>query len=162
MFDFYYNYIKEKFGEKAKLLFTDTDSLMYEIETEDFYKDITGDLNDLFDTSNYSPDHPSKISSGLNKKVIGKFKDEAGGKQIVEFVGLRSKLYSYKMDEKVENKGKGVKKQVIKNKITFDDYKNCLFVFQKKKKMRQMNIIKSNRHNIYSVACYKVALSCND
>ena len=139
MFDFYYNYIKEKFGEKAKLLFTDTDSLMYEIETEDFYKDITGDLNDLFDTSNYSPDHPSKISSGLNKNVIVKFKDEAGGKQIVDFVGLRSKLYSYKMDEKMENKGKGVKKQVIKNKITFDDYKNCLFVFQKKNEANEYN-----------------------
>ena len=64
MFDFHYNYIKEKYGEKAKLLFTNTDSLMYEIETEDFYKDISGGV----DTSNYPKVHPSRIKTGLNKK----------------------------------------------------------------------------------------------
>ena len=61
MFDFHYNYIKKKYDEKAKLLFTDTDSLMYEIKTEDFYKDITGDAKDIFDTSNYPPDYPSGL-----------------------------------------------------------------------------------------------------
>ena len=87
MFDFHYNYIKPKYGDKAKLLFTDTDSLMYEIETEDFYKDITEDVKDRFDTSDYPENHPSGIPTGENKKVLGMFKDEAAGKIIKEFVG---------------------------------------------------------------------------
>ena len=97
MYDFHYNFIKQKYGDKAKLLFTDTDSLMYEIQTEDFYKDISTDVKRRFDTSDYPPNHPSGIPSGFNKKVLGMFKDEAGGKVIDEFVGLRAKLYSYKI-----------------------------------------------------------------
>ena len=104
LYDFHYNYIKQKYGDKAKLLFTDTDSLMYEIETEDFYKGISVDVKHWFDTSDHPPDHPSGIPSGLNKKVLGMFKDEAGGKVIDEFVGLRTKLYSYKMFEGEESK----------------------------------------------------------
>ena len=92
MYDFHYNYIKSKYGYKAKLLFTDTDSLMYEIQTEDFYKDISSDVKLRFDTSDYPPNHPSGIPSGFNKKVLGMFKDEVGGKVIGEFVGLRAKL----------------------------------------------------------------------
>ena len=111
MYDFHYNYIKQKYGDKAKLLLTDTDSLMYEIQTEDFYKDINGDVKDRFDTSGYPPDHPSGIPSGFNKKVLGMFKDEVNGNVIDEFVGLRAKLYSYKMFEGEESKKcKGVKK----------------------------------------------------
>ena len=87
MYDFHYNYIKQKYGDKAKLLFTDTGSLMYEIETEDFYKDVSLDVKRRFDTSDYPPDHPSGIPSRFNKKVLGMFKDEAGGKVIDEFVG---------------------------------------------------------------------------
>ena len=104
MYDFHYNYIKKKYGDKAKLLFTDTDSLMYEIQTEDFYKDINQDVKHMFDTSDYSPNHPSGIPSGLNKKVLGIFKDEAGGEIIDEFVGLRAELYSYKMFDGEESK----------------------------------------------------------
>ena len=91
MYDFHYNYIKQKYGDKAKLLFTDTYSLMYEIQTEDFYKDISKDVKDRFDTSDYPPDHPSGIPSGLNKKVIDMFKDEVRGKVIDEFVGVKGK-----------------------------------------------------------------------
>ena len=128
MFDFHYNYIKTKYGDKAKLLFTDTDSLMYEIRTEDFYEDIKGDVKDRFDTSDYPSNHPSGIPTGCNKKVLGMFKDEAGGKIIDEFVGLRAKLYSYKTLKGEESKKcKGVKRLVVKNSITHEDYKNCLF-----------------------------------
>ena len=74
MYDFHYNYIKQKYKDKAKLLFTDTDSLMYEIQTEDFYKDISVDVKHRFDTSNYCFNHPSGISSKLNKRAIGMFK----------------------------------------------------------------------------------------
>ena len=93
MYDFHYNYIKQKYGDKVKLLLTDTDSFMYEIQTEDFYKDISGDVKDRFDTSDYPHNHPSGIPSGFNKKVLGMFKDEVKGKCIEEFVGLRAKLY---------------------------------------------------------------------
>ena len=132
MYDFQYNYIKRKYGDKAKLLLTDTDSLMYKIETEDFYNDISVDVEHRFDTSDYPPNHPSGIPSGFNKKVLGMFKDEANGKVIDEFVGLRTKLYSYKMLEGEESKKcKGVKKSVVKNSITHEDYEECLFTGKK-------------------------------
>ena len=104
MYDFHYNYVKQKYEDKAKLLFTDTDSLMYEIETEDFYKDISADVKRTFDTSDDPPDHPSGIPSRFNKKVLVMFKDEAGI-VIDKFVGLRAKLYSYRIleDEKAKN-----------------------------------------------------------
>ena len=128
MYYFHYNYIKPKYGEKAKLLFTDTDSLMYEIETEDFYQDIKPDVRNLFDTSNFPKDHLSGIEVGLNKKVIGMMKDEAGDGQMSKFVGLRGKQYSYKMDEgKEEKKCKGMAKSVVKKTISFDDYKKISF-----------------------------------
>ena len=104
MYDFHYNYIKTKYGDKAKLLFTDTDSLAFEIMTKDFYKDINPDNEKRCDTSDYPTNHPSEIKIGLNSKVLGMFKDEAGWKQIVEFVGLRAKLYSYKMLDGSEDK----------------------------------------------------------
>ena len=86
MYDFHYNYIKSKYGNEAKLLYTDTDSLIYEIGTDDFYRDIAGDVEAWFDTSEFDASHPSGIVTGVNKKVIGMMKDEAGGKIIQEFV----------------------------------------------------------------------------
>ena len=161
MYEFHYNHIKEKYGDKAKLLFTDTDSLMYEIETEDFYKDISGDVKDWFDTSDYPENHPSGIPTGINKKVLGMMKDEAAGNIITEFVGLRSKLYIYKMDEGEESKKcKGIKKQVVKNSITHDDYKTCLETG--KEQLRKQNIIRSYDHEIYTEEVNKVALSAED
>ena len=97
MYYFHYKYIKTKYGDKANLFFTDTDSLTYEIRTNDFYKDINPDIEKRFDTSDYPTNHPSGIKTGLNSKVLGMFKGEADGKQIVEFVSLRAKFYSYKM-----------------------------------------------------------------
>ena len=161
MYDFHYNYIKQKYGDKAKLLLTDTDSLMYEIQTEDFYKDISGDVKDRFDTSGYPPDHPSDIPSGFNKKVLGMFKDEVNGNVIDEFVGLRAKLYSYKMFEGEESKKcKGVKKSVVKKSITHEDYKTCLLTG--KEQLRKQNIIRSYKHEVYTEEVNKVALSAND
>ena len=104
MYDFHYNYIKTKYGDNTKLLFTDTDSLAYEIKTRDFYESIYPDIEKWFDTSDYPTDHPSGIKTELNRKVLETFKNEAGGKQIVEFVGLRAKLYSYKMLDGSEDK----------------------------------------------------------
>ena len=121
-FDSHYNYIKQKYGDKAKLSFTDTDSLSYEIETKDVYKDLWKD-KDKFDNSDYPED--SKFYIKTNKKVIGKFKDEAAGLVIKE---LRSKMYSYNKDNGTNNKtAKGIKMIVIKNVIQHEDYKTTLF-----------------------------------
>ena len=161
MFDFHYNYIKKKYGKKSELLFTDTDSLMYEIKTKDFYKDIYIDVKNKFDTSDYPSDHPSGIITGANKKVIGMFKDEVAGKQITHFVGLRPKLYSFRIEEDKEvRKCKGIKKNVIKKKLDFDDYVKCLFSGEKK--LRSMKIIRSEKHDIYSKEVNKIALSNED
>ena len=161
MFDFHYNYIKPKYADKAKLLFTDTDSLMYEIETEDFYKDIAGDVKDKFDTSDYPENHPSGIPTGINKKVLGMMKDEAAGKIIKEFVGLRSKLYSFVMDDGGETKKcKGIKKQVVESSIRHEHYKTCLTTG--KELLRKQNILRSYDHEVYTEEVNKVALSALD
>ena len=123
MYDFHYRYVKPKYGDRARLLFTDTYSLCYRIQTKDFYEHIADDVPRWFDTSNYPKGHPI---GGANNKVLGMRKDEAGGKSISEFVGLRSKLYAYKMDDgEADKKCKGVKKAVVKNSMTFENYKDC-------------------------------------
>ena len=161
MYDFHYNYIKPKYGAKAKLLFTDTDSFMYEIETEDFYKDISKDVKDRFDTSDYPENHPSGIPTGINKKVLGMFKDEAAGKRIKEFVGLRAKLYSFIMEDGKENKRcKGVKKQVVESSITHEDYKTCFRTG--KEQLRKQNILRSYEHEVFTEEVNKIALSALD
>ena len=169
MYDFHYNYIKRKYSDKAKLLFTDTDSLAYEIETEDFNKDIAPDIERLFDTSEIPKDHPSGMPAGMNKKVIGMFKDECAGKVMAEFVGLRAKLYSYKMHEGKEEERtaastvkrcKGIKTSVVKKDISFEDYKTCLL--SKQEQMRKMNVIRSHKHEIYTEEVNKIALSAED
>ena len=103
MYDFYYNYNKTKYGDKAKLLFTDTDSLAYEIKTKDFCEYINPDIEKRFDASDYQTNHPSGIKTGLNCKVLGMFND-AVGKKIVEFVDLTAKLYCYKILDGSEDK----------------------------------------------------------
>ena len=124
MYDFHYNYIKKKYNDKAKLLFTDTDSLTYEIEAVDAYKDFWTD-KDMFDNSDYPENSPYYCNT--NKKIIGKFKDEACGIPITEFVGLKSKMYSYVKDnEKGGRTAKGIKKNIIKNNIKHEDYRNTL------------------------------------
>ena len=161
MFNFHYRYIKPKYEKQAKLLFTDTDSFLYEIQTEDFYKDISGDVKNRFDTSNYPEGHPSGIPTGINKKVLGMFKDEAAGKIIKEFIGLRAKLYSFKMDKGEETKKcKGIKKAVVEKCISHEDYKRCLQTG--KEQLRRQNIIRSYEHEVYTEEINKIALSAAD
>lgn len=150
-------------------------------DTEDFYKDISKDVPNWFDTSNYPKDHPSEIPTGINKKVLDMMKDEAGGNQITEFIGLRSKLYAFKIEEydgmcekeycdgNCDNKRcvgvggkkcKGVKKTVVKNDTTFDHYKDCLF--KNKTYNATFNTLRSRKHEITTERITKVALSAND
>ena len=160
MYDFYYGFLKRMYEERIKLLFTDTDSLMVLVETEDFYKDIDPYVHELFDTSNYPKDHPSGIQTGVNKKVIGMFKDEVGGKIITEFVGLRAKNYSYECEKKENKKCKGIKMSVTKKDISHKDYLDCLF--RDIQLRRKMNVFRSHKHEVYSEEINKIALSAND
>ena len=123
MYDFHYIYIKRKYPDLT-LLFTDTDSLMYQIQTvnvdEDFYAD-----KQLFDFSGYEKESP--FYNDETKKVIGKMKDELNGKTIEEFVGLMAKMYSLKTKKEGMKKAKEVKKNVVKKYIRLRDYVDCLF-----------------------------------
>ena len=107
MYDFFYNHLKKQYGEKCELLYTDTDSLLLDIETEDVYKDIERNKS-FYDTSDYPEDHP--LFSKVNKKVLGKMKDECEGIPISEYVGLRSKMYSVMTEGKSEQRIEKIKK----------------------------------------------------
>ena len=115
MHEFWYDYMKPKYGNKVKLCYTDTDSFIINIKTNDFYEDIASDVENRFDTSNYEVNRP--LPMGKNKNVIGLMKDEIGGKVIAEIATLRPKMYSFLTDDgKEDKKAKGTKKCVIKKK----------------------------------------------
>ena len=159
MYEFWYDYMKPKYGNDVKLCYMDTDSFIISIKTNDFYKDVANDVEKRFDTSNYEVDRP--LPTGKNKKVIGLMKDELEGGIITEFVALRPKTYSYLTDDCKENKkAKGTKKCVIKRMIKFDDYKKCLLNDEIVLKSQQRFKIKG--HNVYTENINKIALSSND
>jgi len=119
MYKFYYEQIKPRYGDNVCLLYTDTDSLLLMTETPNIYDDMLSDI-DFYDTSDYPKDHA--LFSTKNKKVVGKFKDECAGKPIIEFVGLRPKMYSIKTLDKEVKKAKGVTKSVIKKDLKHEMY----------------------------------------
>ena len=114
MHEFWYDYIKPKYGDKTRLCYIDTDSFVVHIKTEDFYKDIASDVERWFDTSNYDEKDKRPLPIG-KKKVIGMFKDELGGKIMIQFCALRTKGYAFKLDNDNEvKKAKGTKKCIVK------------------------------------------------
>ena len=113
MYEFWYDYMKPKYGDNVKLCYMDTDSFIMHIKTEDFYKDIANDVEKRFDTSIYEVNRP--LPTVKNKNVIGLMKNELGGKIMTEFAALRPKTYSCLTDDCEEDKkAKGTKKCVIK------------------------------------------------
>ena len=158
MYDFYYNVLKKDYGDNMKLLFTDTDSLCYEVMTDDLFKDMY-EKKQYYDLSDFPKDH--FLYDPSNKKVAGKFKEEFNSSIINEFVGLRAKSYSILFDSQKEKKVcKGVNKCVIKKCLTHDEYKKCLFENSIRKDT--MNNIRSKQHNIYSTETNKISLSSCD
>ena len=158
MYDWHYNFVKKHYlAEKSKLLFTDTDSLVYRIETKDLYSDML-QHQAKFDFSGYPQDH--SCYSPTNKKVIGKMKDELNGSLMREFVGLRAKMYSLQYDKKSMKKAKGVKKYVIKKNISHSDYRDCLF--NDSEYLHSMNGIRSQKHVLYSMKQNKRTLCAYD
>ena len=127
MYKFWYDYIKPKYGDKTRICYMDTDSFVMYIETEDFYKDIASDVERLFDTANYDKKDKRPLPIAKNKKVIGIFEDELGGKITNEFCALRAKAYAYKLDDDTEmKKAKGTKKCIIKRELMFENYKDSM------------------------------------
>ena len=162
MYEFHYDYMVPKYSlEKLKLCYMDTDSLVYDIKTEDFYEDIANDVETRFDTSGYSKTDFRPLPIGLNKKVIGLMKDELGGKIMTEFVALRPKLYSYReLDGSEDKKYKRIKKCVVKKTLTFEDYKTCLF--SNSTEYRSQLMFRSSKHELHTIEVNKVALNRDD
>ena len=153
---FHYYYVKEKYPN-SKLMFTDTDSLAYMIQTNDLYADMLTDA-ELFDFSGYPRDH--LCFSNDNKKVIGKMKDELNGIKMEEFIGLKAKMYSVLYDNIEMKKAKGVKKNVIKQHIRHADYRDCIYNYRKL--THSMNMIRSYKHKVYTIMQNKTTLSAYD
>ena len=151
MYDFHYNFVNKNFD--AELLFTDMDSLTYEIKSKNVYEEFYK-WKDLFDFSNYSKD--SKFFNETNKKVVGKMKDEFSGVITIEFVGLKSKMYSIKkINGKEHNTAKGVNTET-----KFDKFKDVL---SNEKIIRQkMERIQSKKHKFGTYEIDKISLSCFD
>lgn len=159
MYDFHYFVIKPKYEDNVKLCYTDTDSFIYDITTNDFYMDIKKHFLNFFDTSNYNLANPFYLSL-TNKKVPGLFKDELGGMIVTEFIGLRSKLYCVKSENHSDiKKAKGIRKGVVKD-LKISDYRDVLL---KDQILRRKNIIfKAIKHEVFTQSVNKIALSNKD
>ena len=161
IYEFWYDYIKPKYKEKAKLCYMDTDSFVINIFTEDFFEDINNDVERWFDTSNYDKNDKRPLLIGKNKKVIGMFKDELGGKIMKEFGAPRTKTYAYLKDDDSENKkAKETKKCIIKRRLKLKGYKDS--VFENITILRSQLRFKSDLHNVYTEEVNKIAISSND
>jgi hypothetical protein len=159
MYRFHYDVIKKKYGPRANLLYTDTDSLIYEIETEDYYEDIRQpDMKDNFDFSNYPEDH--KCYNTDHATIPGYFKDEVAGKLITEFIALRPKSYAFKVEEAVTVKSKGIPK-ATQATLKLDDYRKALFGELKSDLVKtvEFNTFKTKLHVMNTIHASKIALS---
>ena len=160
-YEFWYKYINPKYGDKVKLCYTDTDSFIVYIKTEDFFEDISNDVEKWFDTSNYDKNDKRPLLIGKNKKVPNLFKDELGGKIITEVVAIIPKTYAYLIDDGNDHKkAKGTKKCVIKRKLMFQNFEDCLI--NNKNVYRSQQRFKSYNHDAYTEEVNKTALSSND
>ena len=161
MYKFWYDYIKPKYYDKARALYMDTDSFVINIKTDDFCKDIDNNVEKWFDTSNYDKNDKGPLPVGKNKKVLGLFKDELGGKIMTEFCALRAKAYAYKLDDDTEfKKAKGTKKSVIKRELMFENYKDSLF--NDEIILRSQQKFRSDHHRVYTEEVNKISLSSKD
>jgi len=158
IYDFHYNTMLSLYSPSiCRLCFTDTDSFLYYIQTENLYQDLEK-IQDELDTSDYPPSHP--LYSTKNKKVLGKWKDEMNSETMIEFVGLKAKMYSFLTEKGDEKKvGKGIKKNKL-NELRFSHYKNVLESHEKI--YVNQTLIRSQNHSVKTITQRKLALSSFD
>ena len=158
LYEFYYDYMKRKFdGDDCKLLYTDTDSLLYEIRCSDIYDIMKRDIR-RFDTSDYPANNQFNMPL-VNNKIVGLMKDECNGRVMTEFIGLRSKMYYVRIDERTK-KLQGVMTGVVETTIIFEDFLQYLWV--KLIQYREQRVIRSRLHKVYTEKQTKIALSPHD
>ncbi|KAE9540697.1 hypothetical protein AGLY_003942 [Aphis glycines] len=162
MYDYHYNVMQKHYGDKIELMYTDTDSLVYYIQTDDFYKDLKNNNNLLnrMDTSNLPEDHPCYIAE--RKKIPGLFSDETDGLIMTEFCALRAKSYAYILDGREKIKAKGIRRHVVKNHMTFNDHKKCLFGEDEMDVKRENVTIRSFKHQLMTIKSNKLTFNNYD
>ena len=157
MYQFWYDHLKEKYNDKVELIYTDSDSFVIEINTDDIYKNMYKDRH-LYDFSEYPTDHPNY--SLTNKKLLGKFQDELNGKQITEFCALKPKMYTYKYIDNYKDMLKNCKSdecKLIKSKIHSNEYIDNYTILNKNKH-KGVKISVDLKHNEYERSLYKEEL----
>lgn len=177
MYDYHYNVMQKHYGDRIKLMYTDTDSLMYHVQTEDFYVDLAANhsLLDRMDTANLPIDHPCYVVQ--RKKSPGFFSDEVGANIITEFCGLRAKSYAFNIyagqeDEKKDReedrvggekiKAKGIRAHVVKNHMTLEDHRKCLFGEVGLELNRDNVSIRSINHQLMTIKTRKLTYNSYD
>jgi hypothetical protein len=160
IYNFHYAIMLPKFGKNCSICYTDTDSLIYEVKNQDLYDFMSENCNKYFDTSDYPHNNIYKIPQ-VNKKKLGLMKDENHGSVMTEFVGLRAKMYALRVDGKdLTKRAKGIKKNIVKNKISFQDYVHC--IHSSSELVVSQNLIQSKKHVVSSITQTKIALSPHD
>lgn len=158
MYEFFYEHLKRIYNNKLRLMYTDTDSFIFEVECENFYSDMMQHI-EKYDTSDIPIDNPYGVTQA-NKKKPGIYSDDMKGELILKFVGLKSKMYSIKTVTDEKKRAKGVKKSVLANEIEFDNYVECL---KNSSVIRRcQNTFRTSLHQMYTIRQEKVALSAAD
>ena len=162
MYEFYFDYLKPLYKDKVKLCYMDTDSFILHIQTDDFYKDISNDVNEWFHTSACNKEYNRPLPIGLNKKVIGKFKEELNGGIMIKLFAPRATTYAFTLDNnnKETMKAKGTKKCVIKSELTFKNYEES--VLENKVILESQLRFRRDHHNVDTDDVNKIAISPND
>ena len=161
LYEFHYDYMKPKYGKNLQLCYMDTDSLVYNIKTDNFYEDITDDVKARFDMSSYSHSQVRPLPIGIKKNATCFMKVELGGRIMTKFVTLRPKLYSYKtLSVSGDKRCKGVKKCIVKKTQDFEDYKQCLLAGQNT--FRKQLLFWNKLHEVNTTEVNKLALSRDD
>ncbi|CAI6372576.1 unnamed protein product [Macrosiphum euphorbiae] len=178
MYDYHYNVMQKHYRDKIKLMYTDTDSLIYHIKTTDFYEDLAANhsLLDRMDTANLPSDHPCYVA--VRKKEPGYFSDEVDADIITEFCALRAKSYAFNVYAGEEDavrdkddkdkvggekiKAKGIRQHVVKNHMTLEDHKKCLFGEAGVEAYKDNVSIRSFKHQLMTIKTKKLAYNSYD
>ncbi|XP_053209662.1 uncharacterized protein LOC128393504 [Panonychus citri] len=154
MYQLHYDTFKSYYGNKIKLIYTDTDSFIYHIQTNNFTHDLIN-FKDIMDFCDYPKNHP--LQSDCHKKMLGYLKDEMNGKPIHEVIAIKPKMYLIKSDEGEKKTAKGVQRVVLKQQIKYNHFFSCLYDYTTYR--HTMHRLQSKEHQIYAVSTEKVSLS---